>query len=125
MASELVGRFMSAVQAFERSGEPAVLLTLFDEDCEAVVMGRTEPARGLREVEAFWRDYLSGFRGVQTGFTHVVEGDGGAVLEWVARGALASGEPVQLKGVTVLELEQGKVRRLRGYHDSAVRRFST
>ena len=46
-------------------------------------MGRTEPARGLREVEAFWRDYLSGFRGVQTGFTHVVEGDGGAVLEWV------------------------------------------
>lgn len=122
MASELVERFMRALQGFERSGEPTPLVALFDEECEAVVLGRTEPARGLREVEAFWRDYLSGFRGVETAFTHAVEGDGGAVLEWVARGALANGEPVQLKGVTVLELENGRIRRLRGYHDSAVRR---
>lgn len=122
MTSKPVERFMRALKDFERSGEPAPLLALFDEECEAVVLGRTEPARGLRELEAFWRDYLSAFRGVQTGFTHVVEGDGGAVLEWVARGALASGEPVQLKGVTVLELEDGKIRRLRGYHDSAMRR---
>jgi len=122
MASEPVERFMRALQGFERSGQPGPLLELFDEECEAVVLGRTEPARGPRELEAFWRDYLSGFRGVQTGFTHVVEGEGGAVLEWVARGALPNGEPVQLKGVTVLELENGRIRRLRGYHDSAMRR---
>jgi ketosteroid isomerase-like protein len=113
---------MRALRGFERSGEPGPLLTLFDEECEAVVLGRTELARGPRELEAFWRDYRSGFRGVQTTFTHVVEGDSGAVLEWVAQGALASGEPVQLRGVTVLELEDGRIRRLRGYHDSAVRR---
>ena len=60
------------------------------------------------------------FRGIFTEFTHVIEGDGGAVLEWISRGALASGDPVEYKGVTVLETEAGRIRRCRMYYDSAV-----
>jgi len=47
-------------------------------------------------------------------------GGGGAVLEWVSRGALANGEPVAYKGVTVLETDAGRICRCRTYYDSAV-----
>ena len=50
----------------------------------------------------------------------MIEGDGGAVLEWVSRGVLISGETVEYKGVTVLETDARRVRRCRIYYDSAV-----
>lgn len=120
MTSELAERFMRAVQRFERTDDLGPLLALFHERCEALTLGRTEPARGIREVEGFWRDYRSAYRGIQSEFTHAVEDQAGTVLEWVARGALANGEPVQCKGVSVLETDGGRVRRLRMYYDSAM-----
>ena len=60
------------------------------------------------------------FRKIRSEFTHVIEGGGGAVLEWVSRGALADGRPVEYKGVTVLETDGGRIRRCRTYYDSAV-----
>jgi ketosteroid isomerase-like protein len=120
VASKLAERFMRALQRFEETDEVEPLLELFHEECEALNLGRTEPARGIREVEAFWRDYRSAFRGIHSEFSHVIEDEAGAVLEWVSRGALANGEPVQYKGVSVLETDGGRVRRLRTYYDSAV-----
>jgi ketosteroid isomerase-like protein len=120
MASKLAERFMRALQRFEQTDDVTPLLGLFHEDCEALNLGRTEPARGIREVERFWRDYRSAFRGIQSEFSHVIEDEAGAVLEWVSRGALANGEPVQYRGVSVLETDGGRVRRLRTYYDSAV-----
>ena len=85
-----------------------------------VNLGRTEPARGHEEVEGFWRDYRAMFRSIRSEFTHVIEGQTGSVLEWVSRGAKADGEPVEYKGVTVLEWEGGLIQRCRTYYDSAV-----
>jgi ketosteroid isomerase-like protein len=124
MPSELTQRFIRAVQHFEQADDLAPLLALFHEECEALTLGRTEPARGIRELEGYWRDYRSAFRGIHSEFTHVIEHPAGAVLEWVSRGALANGEPVQSKGVSVLETDGGRVRRLRLYYDSAVARGS-
>jgi len=116
----LTDEFIRGLQGFERTGEVAPLVALFHEDGEAVNLGRTEPARGHEEIEGFWRDYRAVFRTIRSEFTHVIEGQGGAVLEWVSRGALSNGEPVEYKGVTVLEVEDGRVRRCRTYYDSAV-----
>jgi ketosteroid isomerase-like protein len=116
----LTERFMQAVQTFEDRGEVEPLLGFFAEDGEALNLGRTEPARGLDEVRAFWLDYRAVFRRVRSEFTNVIEGPGGAVLEWVSRGALASGEPVEYRGVSVLETDGHLVRRFRTYYDSAV-----
>jgi hypothetical protein len=38
----------------------------------------------------------------------------------VSRGARVNGEPVEYKGVTVLEVEGDQIRRCRTYYDSAV-----
>jgi ketosteroid isomerase-like protein len=120
MVTRLTDEFMRALQRFEDTAELGPLLALFHDDGEALNLGRTEPARGSYEIEGFWRDYRALFRGIRSEFTHVIEGDGGAVLEWVSRGALANGEPVVYKGVTVLETEGGRIRRCRTYYDSAV-----
>jgi ketosteroid isomerase-like protein len=122
MVTRLTDEFMRALQRFEATAELEPLLALFHDDGEALNLGRTEPARGYEELEGFWRDYRALFRGIRSEFTHVIEGGGGegAVLEWVSRGALANGEPVAYKGVTVLEADGGRIRRCRTYYDSAV-----
>ena len=120
MPTRLTEDFMDALQGFERTGDPGPLVALFHQDGEAVSLGRTEPARGHDEMEEFWRDYRTAFRSVRSEFTHVIEGEGGAVLEWVSRGALANGEAVEYKGVTVLEVGGGRIQRCRTYYDSAV-----
>jgi len=120
MATPLTEEFIARLQHFEATAELGSLLALFHEDAEVLTLGRTEPARGHDEVEGFWRDYRAMFRGIRSEFTHVIEGSGGAVLEWVSRGALASGEPVEYRGVTVLETDAGRIRRCRTYYDSAV-----
>jgi ketosteroid isomerase-like protein len=118
--TRLTEEFMHALQRFEATDDLPPLLALFHADGEALTLGRTEPARGLEELEGFWRDYRSAFREIRSEFSHVIEGKDGAVLEWTSRGALANGERVEYKGVTVLETAADRVRRCRTYFDSAV-----
>ena len=118
--TRLTEEFMRALQRFEATGDLAPLLALFDPEAEALNLGRTEPARGLGQVESFWRDYRSIFRAIGSEFTHVIEGKDGAVLEWLSRGTLLNGDPVEYKGVSVLETDGDRVRRFRTYYDSAV-----
>jgi ketosteroid isomerase-like protein len=120
MGNRLTDEFTHALREFERTGDSDALVALFREDGEVVNLGRTEPARGRDEIEGFWRDYRAAFRTISTEFTHVIEGTTGSVLEWVARGARANGEPVEYRGVTVLEVEAGRIQRCRTYYDSAV-----
>lgn len=57
---------------------------------------------------------------IRSEFTHLGEGEGGAVLEWRSRGQLVDGEPIQYSGVSLLELDGGRVGRFRTSDDSAV-----
>jgi hypothetical protein len=120
MGSRLTEEFMGALRKFEETEDLAPLLSLFHEDGEALNLGRTEPARGIEEIETFWREYRGVFRSVRSDFTHVIEGKAGAVLVWVSHGSLINGETVEYKGVTVLETDARRVRRCRTYYDSAV-----
>ena len=55
--TRLTEAFMRALQRFETTGELAPLLAMFDDEAEALNLGRTEPARGTDQVAGFWRDY--------------------------------------------------------------------
>ena len=111
---------MSALQEAERTGALDPLLALFHDDAEALNLGRTEPARGMDAIREFWQGYLSASREIGSEFTHVLDADSGSVLEWVSRGALPDGSPVEYLGISVLEVEGDKVRKFRTYYDSAV-----
>jgi ketosteroid isomerase-like protein len=120
MATELTNAFMRSLQQAERTGQIEPLMELFHPDAEALNLGRTEPARGREAVGEFWRAYLSAFADIRSEFTNVIQGEDGAVLEWISRGALPNGEPVEYRGVSVLEMEGDRVRKFRTYYDSAV-----
>jgi len=120
MASEVAEQFMTALRELEASGDTEPLMALFSDEPEAANLGRAQPAEGRDGVRRFWQDYLDAFDGIRSEFTHVVEGEGGVVLEWVSRGKLRNGEPVEYRGVSVLELEGDRVSRFRTYYDSAV-----
>jgi ketosteroid isomerase-like protein len=120
MAEPFTERFINALQHAERTGELDPLLALFHDDAAALNLGRTEPAEGREGLREFWGAYLSAFREIRSEFTHVIEGDEGSVLEWISRGTLPDGSPLEYRGVSVLETDGDRVRRFRTYYDSAV-----
>jgi hypothetical protein len=119
MVSDVVSRFMQALREAEVNQSPAPLLPLFTEDAELHSLGIAEPRRGLEEIERFWRDYLSVFKEIYSEFTRIRGDEEGAVLEWVSEGTLSNGEPIRYRGVSILELEAGRIQRLSTYFDSA------
>jgi ketosteroid isomerase-like protein len=110
---------MRALQQAEESRDVGPLAEMFTEDAELSNLALAEPMRGSEGVSRFWQDYLSVFQTIRSEFTHVVEGEDSAALEWVSEGQLRSGEPFSYRGISVLEITAGKVRRFRAYYDSA------
>lgn len=69
---------------------------------------------GLRE---FWTSYRSTFGEMRSEFRNVLATEEGAALEWTTEGA-SNGDPVSYDGVSILEIEGGKVRRFMAYFDT-------
>jgi ketosteroid isomerase-like protein len=108
--------FATALQQFEQSGDPTDLVALFAYDATLTRLD----ARGERtDAEGFWREYRDQFDDLRTTFDHAVEGDDRCALEWSSTGSLATGRPVEYRGVTVVEFDGPKVAHLRTYYDTA------
>jgi len=120
MTSETVEIFMQRLQEVEQTGEVQPLVELFTEDAELLNLARSQPLQGQDGAHLFWQDYLSVFKHIRSSFTNVVEGNSTAVLEWTSEGALSTGEPLRYRGISVIEINDGKVHRFRTYYDSAV-----
>ncbi|HEX8912617.1 MAG TPA: nuclear transport factor 2 family protein [Humisphaera sp.] len=112
--------FIQALQSAEASKDVGPLVQLFDAQAELENPARGVSQRGADGAKSFWSDYLSAFDSVHSEFTHVLEADGSATLEWVSEGRLAKGGgPVRYRGTSILEFRGGKVSRFATYYDSA------
>jgi ketosteroid isomerase-like protein len=120
MTQETTERFMSTLQQIEATGDVEPLVAMFTEDAELSKLAHIEQLHGRDGARRFWRNYLQVFDRIHSTFTHVVEGDNSAVLEWTAEGALTTGEPLHYQGISVIEFTHGLVHRFRTYYDSAV-----
>lgn len=119
MPTATAERFMNALHQSEQRRDPAPLVELFGEQSELENLTSKSPAKGKDGAREFWQHYLDSFERVESKFTHTIEADGGAVLEWVSEGALPDGRPIRYRGVSVLELDGDRVRKFRTYYDSA------
>jgi limonene-1,2-epoxide hydrolase len=118
MANQLAESFIHALQASEAALDPVPVVTLFGDQAELSNLSGSEPQHGVDGAKTFWENYLAVFQRIHSDFTHVVQSDGTAVLEWVSEGALKNGEPIRYKGVSIIESEGDKVIRFRTYYDS-------
>ena len=119
MASETAERFMQALQKIEQTKDVEPLVSMFSEDAELSNLATPSPLHGKEGARQFWQKYLSVFQNIRSKFNNVVENNGSAVLEWTSEGALSSGEALNYRGISVIETDNGQVRRFRTYYDSA------
>ncbi len=113
-------RYMETLDVAERTGKLDDLVALFAEDAEVRSLAQDVAYKGRDGARKFWEAYLSAFGRIHSAFHHVIEGGrGGVALEWMSEGVLPSGDPIEYRGITVLELENGLIKSLRSYYDTA------
>lgn len=118
MPNDVTQAFMRALQEAEASNDPSPIVALYADDSttENLSIG---PLSGVDGARDFWRRYLDVFSDIRSEFFHSSDDDRTGTMEWVARGHLASGKPIEYKGISVIEVENGKVKKFRSYYDSA------
>jgi ketosteroid isomerase-like protein len=113
--TSLVSRFISALEALEQSGDESDLVALLEEGATLTNSASPRVFAGRDGAAEFWRSYRGTFGDIRSEFTQVIESGALAALEWTARGTLASGEPAEYGGVTLLEIDDEGIRAFRAY----------
>ena len=117
MSKEVAERFKEALWKLEEDREVEALVEIHSEDCSVgnVAVSRTFNGHdGLRE---FWTNYRKTFDQMKSEFRNVFADDAGhAALEWTTN-ATENGDGVSYGGVSILEIEGGKVKRFMAYFD--------
>lgn len=119
MANANTERFIKALQQAEQQKNSAPLVEIFCSDAKLQNMVRKESSNGDSSAGTFWREYLEVFDHIHSQFTTVLEQNDNAVLEWEAEGALATGQPISYRGVSIVEFVDGHVKNFRTYYNSA------
>ena len=110
--------FMAALQTAEQSGDTGPLVELHAP--EVTVRNLTDKTwEGQDGAREFWQTYLGNFDQIRSEFTAHREADGLGVMEWVAKGKVKGGRDISYRGVSLIEIEDGKVKAFRTYYDSA------
>jgi steroid delta-isomerase-like uncharacterized protein len=117
MSQEVADRFVEALWKLEQDRDVEALVDIHTEDCDVgnVAVARTFSGHdGLRE---FWTSYRDTFGDMKSEFRNVfADEEGHAALEWTTTGK-ANGNEISYDGVSLLEIEDGKVTRFRAYFD--------
>lgn len=107
------------------------IMRLATEDAECVQVPFDATYSGPAGFRALMQGWLTAFPDGRAEVRRVIADENGAVIEYIGRGTQtgpltgpagtipATGQPAELRLCDVLEIEQGRVRRVRSYFDSA------
>jgi ketosteroid isomerase-like protein len=111
--------FIAALRALEETGDVESLVALYADDAETSGPTDTQPHAGKEGARRFWRMYRDSFESITSSFTNVVAGAGGTLmLEWTSEGRALTGGRVGYAGVSVVEMQGGRIQRFRTYFDT-------
>ena len=114
VSKEVAARFVEALRKLEEDKDVEALVEIHAEDCDVGNVAVPRIFYGLRE---FWQGYRNTFGEMRSEFRNIFADDAGhAALEWNTSGQ-ANGNDVSYDGVSLLEIEDGKVSRFRAYFD--------
>ncbi len=116
MTREVADGFVEALRKLEENREVEALVEIHTEDCEVGNVAVSETFRGHDGLREFWTSYRSTFGEMRSEFRNVFVTEEGAALEWTTEGT-SNGDSVSYAGVSILEVEDGKVRRFMAYFD--------
>jgi limonene-1,2-epoxide hydrolase len=117
MSNEVADDFIKALRKLEEERNVEPLVELHTEDCEVGNVSVSGTFRGHEGLREFWTSYRSTFGEIKSEFRNVFATEDGAALEWTTEGT-SNGDAVSYDGVSILEIEGGKVRRFMAYFDT-------
>lgn len=117
MANRHADQFIEALHGLEEQGDLERMISMFSDQAELRNPTDDDPHRGRQGAQTFWDTYRRSFQEVHSDFRNVTETDDAVMLEWTSRGRLADGSPVEYDGVSVVEFQDGRIRRFRAYFD--------
>jgi steroid delta-isomerase-like uncharacterized protein len=116
MSKEVVDDFVEALWKLEEERDVEALVEIHAEDCTVGNVSASETFTGRDGLREFWTEYRKTFGEMKSTFRNVFATEEGAALEWTTEGT-SNGETVSYEGVSILEIEGGKVRRFMAYFD--------
>jgi ketosteroid isomerase-like protein len=116
VSKEVADDFVEALWKLEDDRDVEALVEIHTEDCEVGNVSASEKFRGYEGLREFWTEYRKTFGEMKSTFRNVFATEEGAALEWTTEGT-SDGDSVSYAGVSILEIEDGKVRRFMVYFD--------
>jgi hypothetical protein len=117
MSKEVAEGFVEALRKLEEDEDIEALVEIHTEDCEVGNVSVPQTFRGHDGLREFWTSYRNTFGEMKSTFRNVFATEEGAALEWTTEGT-SNGDTVSYAGVSILEIEGGKVRRFMAYFDT-------
>jgi len=117
MSQEVADAFVKALRKLEENEDVEALVEIHTEDCEVGNVSVPQTFRGHDGLREFWTEYRKTFGEMKSTFRNVFATEDGTALEWTTEGT-SNGEDVSYDGVSILEIEDGKVRRFMAYFDT-------
>ena len=115
MSRQVAEQFIEALHKLEEDRELDPIVATYSEDCEVGNIIVPEKFKGPDGARRFWSEYRDTFGEIHSSFRNVIAADGSAALEWTTKATSADGDPLEYDGVSILEIEDGKVTRFRAY----------
>jgi steroid delta-isomerase-like uncharacterized protein len=117
MSQEVADKFVEALRKLEQDRDVEALVEIHAEDCDVGNVAVPRTFSGHDGLRKFWTSYRDTFGDMKSEFRNVFADEAGhAALEWNTTGR-ANGNEISYDGVTLLEIEDGKVSRFRAYFD--------
>jgi ketosteroid isomerase-like protein len=117
VSKEVADDFIEALRKLEEDRDVEALVEIHTEDCEVGNVSVPETFRGHEGLREFWTEYRKTLGEMKSTFRNVFATEEGAALEWTTQGT-SNGEDVSYDGVSILEIEGGKVSRFMAYFDT-------
>ena len=117
MSKEVAQKFVEALWKLEQDRDVEALVEIHTDDCDVGNVAVPRTFSGLDGLREFWTSYRDTFGEMKSEFRNVFADESGhAALEWNTS-AQANGNEVSYEGVSLLEIQNGKVSRFRAYFD--------
>ena len=117
MSEQIAHQFIEALRTLEETRNVEPLAALYAENAVVGNILAPEQGRGKAGARAFWTEYRGTFGWAESKFRSVIASDSHAALEWTTEGTSFAGASFSYSGVTILEIEGGRVTRSAAYFD--------
>ncbi len=117
MTKEVADSFVEALRRLEQDREVEALVGIHTDDCEVGNVSVPQTFKGHDGLREFWGEYRKTFGEMKSNFRNIFATEDRAALEWTTEGT-SDGDTVSYDGVSILEIEDGKVRRFMAYFDT-------